>query len=179
MRMFLDRRQGRTNTDGAKGRSIRRLGSFFCGVLDAEIKRVHADLYSHLIDSAFHGKSGHGCRRRSVGSHFWPVDQNVVTHGFNVLEVIAGIGRHRTQHRPGTGKRTILVAQVRGCCSDLTILFGTDLNVDGGRRRRSGTPEDFVPGHLEFDRTVRFARQRKRQRFHPDMGLAAESTADL
>ena len=54
-----------------------------------------------------------------------------------------------------------------------------DLHVDRRRAGRTRRAEHFVARHHEFHRTVRLARQRKRNRLHPHVRLAAEAAADF
>src|SRR5262249_23358219 len=75
--------------------------------------------------------------------------------------------------------RTVLIAQLGFRRGDAAVLRRADLDVDRRRTGRAGRAEHFFARHHEFYGSVRFARQRERDRLHPHVRLAAEAAADF
>ena len=179
MRMVLRRLERRADADRAVDRTVGRSRAFACGVLDAEVDRIHADLLGQFVDHALHREGRHRRRRRAIGRGLRPVDQNFVADRLDVLEVVAGERGHGAEFGPHAGIGAAGIAQRGVGRGDRAVLAGADLDVDRGGAGRSRGAEHLVARHHQLDRPARLARQRQRDRLGPDMGLAAEAAADL
>ena len=85
------------HSDGAELRTVNRLRAFLCCVLQTQLQRIHAELLGKLIDDALGAILGYGCTGRPVCSHLGPINDDVVTDGANVFEIVGRKGAHATQ----------------------------------------------------------------------------------
>ena len=132
LRMLPGGLQRRPDADRSVNRTIGRLRAFPGCVPDTEVDRIHADSMGELVNCTFDGEGRHRRRGRAVGSHLGPVDQHLVAHRLDVLEIIAGERGHGAELGPHAGIGTADVTQRGGGRRDGAVLPGTDLDVDRG-----------------------------------------------
>src|SRR5579875_802517 len=76
--------------------------AFLCAVLDAEIDRVHAALFSQFVDHGLGGEGGVGGARSAVGRGLGPIHHYVEAVDLEVRDVV----RSDAAHRAGTYRRS-------------------------------------------------------------------------
>jgi hypothetical protein len=149
------------------------------GVLQAKLRRVHADLLGEDVERALHRKIGDGRARRPVGRDLRPVRHHVVAGRLQVGDGVTREAAEASAHhrRAGKGAGLIFVDRLRG--GDRPVLLDADLH---GHRRAGGRParlEHLVATHGELDRVAGLLRQHHCHRLDIDHGFGAEAAADL
>ena len=152
---------------------------FFRAVEQAELQRVHTQLFAQLVDGGLHGECGGGGAGSPVGCRLGQIDDHV--HGLDVGVGYVVLGHHAlgAGRHGGAGESAGLVDQV-GLGGDEAALFGgSQLDLDPGGRGRSGGLEDLGAAHLYLHRAARLPGQEGGHRFHVDDRLGPEAAANL
>ncbi len=180
MRMMLGGFQGRTETNRSIDRAIGRPGAFARRVLDAEIDRCHAELMRQFLDHALDREIRHRRTRCTIGDGLWPVGDDVVTDGADILQMELGEGAHGAEfRRRAAGEGTTLITEGAVGRRDQSIPGDADLDIDRGAGGWAGCLEDLITAHHHLYRPVGLARQGKRYWFDEDRGFATEATTDF
>ena len=95
MRMRHRRFNGFLETNARKHWAMRGLGAFLGGVLQAQRKRIHAKLFGHFIQHAFHTISTNRRPWRAIGRNLRTVGHHVKAKRMHIRDVIGREGAAR------------------------------------------------------------------------------------
>ena len=148
-------------------------------VLDAEIDRIHAELFGQGVHGLFGAEGYLGGTGSSVSEAARLVDDDIVAIDETVGNVVAGQHAHGRGADQSAGIGTRLEGDIGLGCCQLAGAVGTHLDAHERPGCRPRALEHIGPRHRHFHRLRRLLRQQCGRRFEVDGNLAAETAADL